>query len=233
MKKVIDMRPRTRLLLIGVQGVFIIALLAAILIVSSGNATWQRGWLLLAVYATGFLVSSSLLVLNVPGLIDARRQRHANVKRWDRPLVLAYQVLYFPVFIVSGLDERYGWTHVPPGVSLVALGLVAVFFALITWAPLVNAHLESYVRIQTDRDHRVCDSGPYAYVRHPAYAGLALFFAALPLSLGSLWGLLPGGIAITLLVIRTALEDRTLQRELPGYAAYAQRVRFRWVPGVW
>ena len=111
--------------------------------------------------------------------------------------------------------------------------MIVVFFWLITWAPLANAHLETYVRIQTERDHRVCDTGPYRFIRHPAYVGLALFFVALPISLGSLWGLVPGTAAVALLIIRTALEDRTLQRELPGYAAYAQRVRFRWIPGVW
>ncbi len=227
------MSPGRRLLLVIVQGVVLIALLAAILMASAGSLSWRRGWLVTGVYAACFFVSSTILMLNVPELMDERRKKHANVKAWDRPLVLAYQVLYFPMFIVSGLDHRFGWSRVPPGVSLLALLLIVVFFWLVTWAPLANAHLETYVRIQTERDHRVCDTGPYRVIRHPAYAGLALFFAALPLSLGSLWGLVPGVVAITFLLIRTVLEDRTLQRELPGYAGYAQRVRFRWVPGVW
>jgi protein-S-isoprenylcysteine O-methyltransferase Ste14 len=216
-----------------VQGGLVLALMGTCLMASAGSLTWRRGWLLLGLYEVCFLVSTSILVLKVPDLIDERRRKHANVKRWDRPIVWAYQVLYMLTFIVSGLDRRYGWTHLPLAVSLVALVLIVAFFVLVTWAPLVNAHLETYVRIQTARDHRVVDSGPYAIIRHPAYAGLALFFAALPLSLGSLWGLVPGGAAIALLLIRTTLEDRTLQRELPGYAAYAQRVRFRLVPGVW
>ncbi len=108
-----------------------------------------------------------------------------------------------------------------------------MFFVLVTWVPLVNPHLETYLRIQTERDHTVIDRGPYQYLRHPAYAGLAHFFLALPLSLGSWWGIVPGAIAAALVLIRTAREDRTLRAKLPGYSAYAQRVRFRILPGVW
>ena len=121
----------------------------------------------------------------------------------------------------------------PLGAALPGLALIVGYFAVATWAPLVNPHLETYVRIQADRGHRVIDGGPYRVVRHPTYAGLALFFLGIPLSLGSLWGLLPAAIAVTLLIVRTALEDRTLLAELDGYAAYSQRVRFRWIPGIW
>ncbi len=228
-----SLSPRRRVLLVIVQGLVLMALLAAILMIAAGSTAWPRGWLLIGVYAVCFFTSSTILMLRVPELMDERRKKHPNVKRWDRPLVLAYQALYFPTFIVSGLDRRYDWSHVPAGISLIALVLIVVFFWLITWAPLANAHLETYVRIQTERDHRVCDTGPYRVIRHPAYVGLALFFVALPLSLGSLGGLVPGAAAVVLLIIRTGLEDRTLQRELPGYADYAQRVRFRWIPGIW
>jgi protein-S-isoprenylcysteine O-methyltransferase Ste14 len=148
-------------------------------------------------------------------------------------LVLAYQTMYFPLFIISGLDQRLGWSDLPLIVSLIGLALVIAFFGLITWAPLHNRHLETYVRIQSDRDHQVCDTGPYRWIRHPAYLGLVLMYMGIPLSLGSLWALIPGVIAIVLLAVRTALEDRTLQAELPGYAEYAQRVRFWWMPGLW
>ena len=222
-----------RIALVFVQGAAVIGLLALVLFGTAGTLDWPRGWLLLALYAACYATSTMLLFVRVPDLIDERRKKHAGVKRWDKPLVLAYQVMYFPTFGISGLDQRYGWSDVPLGVSLVTLAGVAVFFALVTWAPLVNPHLETYLRIQTERDHTVIDRGPYQYLRHPAYAGLALFFLALPLSLGSWWGIVPGAIAAALVLIRTAREDRTLRAKLPGYSAYAQRVRFRILPGVW
>ncbi|MCC6800172.1 MAG: isoprenylcysteine carboxylmethyltransferase family protein [Anaerolineae bacterium] len=225
--------PGKRIALMLAQGALVIGLLGAVLFGAAGTLDWPRAWRLLGVYALGYVVSTSLLFLRVPELIDERRKAHPGVKPWDRPLVLAYQVMYFPTFAVSGLDRRLGWSAVPASVSLVALVAVIGFFVLITWAPLVNRYLETYVRIQTERGHTVIDDGPYRVIRHPTYAGLALFFLAVPLSLGSWWGLVPGGIAAALVVVRTALEDRTLRAELPGYDAYARRVRYRLLPGIW
>ena len=102
-----------------------------------------------------------------------------------------------------------------------------------TWAESVNKFFEPTVRIQTDRGHRVIDTGPYAIVRHPGYASAALLIFGMPLSLGSYWALIPAAISYGLLIIRTVWEDRTLQEELTGYKEYAQRVRYRLVRGIW
>ncbi len=106
-------------------------------------------------------------------------------------------------------------------------------FAGLTWAEAVNKFFEPSVRIQTDRGHRVIDTGPYAIIRHPGYAFSFALFLGIPLALGSLWGLIPAALICMMLVVRTVLEDRTLQNELPGYKQYAERVRYRLVPGVW
>lgn len=233
MRSLKDMPVSRRIALVFAQGAPVIGLLAIVLFGAAGTFDWLRAWMLLGVYALGYAISTTLLFVRVPDLMDERRKKHDGVKRWDRPLVLAYQVMYFPTFAVCGLDRRLGWSDVPLGVSLIALAGVAVFFLLVTWAPLVNPHLETYLRIQTERDHAVVDRGPYRLLRHPTYAALALFFLALPVSLGSWWGLAPGAVAAALVLIRTALEDRALRAELPGYSAHAQRVRFRLVPGVW
>ena len=102
-----------------------------------------------------------------------------------------------------------------------------------TWAESVNKFFEPTVRIQTDRGHRVIDTGPYAIVRHPGYASGYLLFVGMPLALGSLWALIPAILSCLLLVVRTILEDQTLRNELAGYEEYAQRVRYRLIPGVW
>ena len=98
---------------------------------------------------------------------------------------------------------------------------------------VVNPFFEKTVRIQTDRGHRVVDTGPYAYVRHPGYVGFLGWILAAPLLLASVWAIVPALISVVGLVIRTALEDRTLRAELPGYPEYAARVRFRLIPGMW
>jgi protein-S-isoprenylcysteine O-methyltransferase Ste14 len=101
------------------------------------------------------------------------------------------------------------------------------------WATSENTFASSVVRIQTDRGHRVCSTGPYAHVRHPMYVGVILSIICFPLALGSFFALIPAGIIVGLFILRTFLEDKALQEELPGYKEYAQKVRFKLIPGVW
>jgi protein-S-isoprenylcysteine O-methyltransferase Ste14 len=96
-----------------------------------------------------------------------------------------------------------------------------------------NAYFSKIVRIQNDRGHMVATGGPYRYVRHPGYTGTVLFELTTPIMLGSLWALIPGGLAAILMIVRTALEDKTLRRELEGYKDYAKQTRYRLLPGVW
>jgi protein-S-isoprenylcysteine O-methyltransferase Ste14 len=102
-----------------------------------------------------------------------------------------------------------------------------------TWAESVNRFFEPTVRIQTDRGHRVIDTGPYALARHPGYVAACLLCLGMPLSLGSFWALIPAVLSCLLLVVRTVMGDRTLRDELTGYEEYTQRVRYRLIPGVW
>jgi protein-S-isoprenylcysteine O-methyltransferase Ste14 len=118
-------------------------------------------------------------------------------------------------------------------VNILGLFLVAFGFVFATWAVAENRFFSSMVRIQLDRGHQVCDSGPYRFVRHPGYAGNALPLPGMVMAFSSLWAIIPVAVALVIIVIRTALEDRTLQAELPGYHEYAGRVHYRLLPGIW
>jgi protein-S-isoprenylcysteine O-methyltransferase Ste14 len=111
--------------------------------------------------------------------------------------------------------------------------IVIAGYGLVVWATGVNAFFSQVVRIQSERGHAVISSGPYRYVRHPAYVGMSLVVLGAPIMLGSWWALIPGVISALLVIVRTKLEDQTLRAELPGYAEYAQRVRYRLIPGLW
>jgi protein-S-isoprenylcysteine O-methyltransferase Ste14 len=111
--------------------------------------------------------------------------------------------------------------------------LITFGYAFAAWAVAENRFFSSVVRIQTERGHVVCDSGPYRYVRHPGYAGNILAVFGIVLALGSVWALIPAAVASIIAVIRTVLEDQTLQEELPGYRGYARRVRYRLIPGIY
>jgi protein-S-isoprenylcysteine O-methyltransferase Ste14 len=135
---------------------------------------------------------------------------------------------------VAGMDVRFGWTvPLPLALQLAAMGVAALGYALMTWALAVNAFFSKVVRIQEDRGQRVVTRGPYRLVRHPGYVGTIAFELATPIMLGSLWALIPGVLAASLTVVRTVLEDRTLQQELDGYQEYARHVPHRLLPGVW
>ena len=154
---------------------------------------------------------------------------------WDRAIVLLGALLLPTVsLIVAGLDHRFGWTAVlPTGVHLSGLVMLAAGYALGAWAMAVNRFFSAVVRIQKERGHAVVTRGPYRLVRHPSYAGGLLATIGIPLLLNSWWALIPASVVVALTIARTALEDRTLQNELPGYSEYAQRTRYRLVPGMW
>jgi protein-S-isoprenylcysteine O-methyltransferase Ste14 len=216
---------------LGIQAL----ILAAILFLSSGRLDWIWAWVYLATFVIGIGINAFILMRKNPELIAERSGVGEGTKGWDRALTAVYGILAAIMMqLVSGLDQRFGWTPaLPLGIHLGAWVLTLLSSAFASWGMIENAYFATTVRIQDERGHEVCTSGPYRYVRHPGYAGWAVGLLTVPLLLGSLWALIAGGLAVILLIVRTALEDRTLQAELAGYREYAQRVRFRLVPGVW
>jgi protein-S-isoprenylcysteine O-methyltransferase Ste14 len=210
-----------------------VGLYAAALFLSAGTFAWARAWVYLAVVASALAIQLALLVRVNPELLRARMERHEGTKPFDRALVALYTFLTIGILVVAGLDLRNGGPPFPlwtlfPGMLLHLAGQVPI-----VWAMAVNEHLEVTVRIQTDRAHRVVSDGPYRVVRHPTYAGIIVLAAGAPLILGSLWCYAVWGAIVATLVARTAFEDRTVRRELPGYEEYARKTRHRLVPGLW
>jgi len=197
---------------------------------------WQAAVASLLVVAAG-IVSRACAERRSPGLLSERRSslRASGVKPWDRVLapLMAVSVGY-PLFIVAAIDHRNRWSaEYPLWINVVGLLLMAVGYAFVGWAFVENRFFSLVVRLQTDRGHVVCDSGPYLIVRHPGYAGSILALPGVALALSSTWTLIPAAMAAAIALIRTALEDRTLRVELPGYQDYARRVRYRLIPGVY
>lgn len=206
---------------------------AACLFASAGSISWPNAWLLLGINFCAGLVSMVLLRRS-PGLLAERSNTSAG-KSWDKPIVL-FVVFLGPVatWITAGLDTRYRWSQ-DMGLPFVAFGAVIAVAAamLIAWAMRTNRFFSSVVRIQKDRGHVVISEGPYRIARHPGYIGMAMFTFVTPLILNSRYAFIPAVITTAVWVLRTALEDRTLRRELEGYAAYAKCVKYRLVPYIW
>jgi protein-S-isoprenylcysteine O-methyltransferase Ste14 len=208
-----------------------------ILFVCAGTVQWGMAWAYFGVSIFGMVASRVVAHRRNPGLLEERaRYREAqDVKSWDKILV-PIAALLGPVLglVVAGLDRRFGWTGLfPLWGQLVAL-LVGVFsFLLSSWAMVENRFFSAVVRIQKDRQHTICDTGPYRWIRHPGYVGGILFYLITPIVFNSMWAFIPMSVSIISTIIRTALEDKTLQNELNGYQEYSQVTPYRLVPGIW
>jgi protein-S-isoprenylcysteine O-methyltransferase Ste14 len=204
------------------------------LFASAGTLRWLRGWIYFGIGVAIVVVSAIVLIRKNPALIQARGEIHRDAKAFDKVILRIYVVLLFAPLVVAGLDAvRYRWSSLPPATLYwgVALQVLSILPAL--WAMMENPFAEPVVRIQKERGHVAITKGPYRFVRHPMYVGVILGAFAVPLVLGSAWAFVPAFVTAILFVVRTALEDRTLRSELPGYDDYAQHTRYRLLPGVW
>lgn len=222
---------RKRLTQLAVQTLFLVA----VLFLSAGRLDWWMAWVYLGIFALGMGINGYIMIRRDPALIAERAEIRDDTKGWDRTLTVVYGLLAsVGIQLVAGLDVRFGWSPpIPLAVQLAALGVTLLGFALSSWAMHSNTFFAATVRIQEERGHVVVSDGPYRFMRHPGYIGWIVSLGATPVMLGSLWALVPAGIAAGLLVVRAAFEDRTLQAELDGYQDYARQVRYRLVPGIW
>ncbi|MFZ5807676.1 MAG: methyltransferase family protein [Chloroflexota bacterium] len=210
-------------------------ILIAILFGIVGRWSWWNGWALSGIYILWSL-STAILILPVnPAMLAERARPHADTKKWDRALLGVMGSLMIAQYVVACLDVRWGWSPQLP-LAIQIIGLVVAVFGydfLLVWAMVSNAFFVATVRIQIDRQHTVVSSGPYHYLRHPGYLGTIFLHMGVPFMLNSLWAIIPAIMIALVLIVRTALEDKTLHAELPGYKEYAEHVRYRLLPGVW
>jgi protein-S-isoprenylcysteine O-methyltransferase Ste14 len=214
--------------------VFFLAM-AACLFVSAGRWDWPNAWLTIGLYMLGVVTTWFAVMRKNPELAAVRAEAGKDAKGWDKVLApLMGAAGPMAIWITSGLSERYNWLHPPsPAAQIAGAILFAAGFWLVIWAMASNNYISSVVRIQRERGHTVAAGGPYQYVRHPGYTGMTGFTLAMPLLLGSYAAFIPAIATVAVTILRTALEDRTLRRELDGYSDYAGRVRYRLAPGLW
>jgi len=209
-------------------------LLLGILFGCAGCLDWVAGWIYLGLALLAQIASHLIVRRTNPDVLVHRRKFGAGTKGWDRIWLGVFGLLLLVILAIAALDSvRYAWSDMSIWFWPLGLGLMAVGHSLATWAMVVNPHFEGTVRIQRDRGHRVIDTGPYGSVRHPGYVGILLILLGMPFLLGSWWAFVPVLVTAGWVLLRTILEDRLLKGELPGYADYTQRVRFRLVPGIW
>jgi protein-S-isoprenylcysteine O-methyltransferase Ste14 len=207
---------------------------AGVLFWASERIGWWPAWAVIGVWLAWFTAMDIILFSLHPHLIAERLSPPGGAKSWDRVILSVLRLVELARYILAGLDQRFAWTgNFPVSAQVAALAVCLLGTALFMWALASNTYFSQVVRIQSDRSHAVATGGPYAYVRHPGYTAMILYELALSALLASWWAILAGGLCAILLILRTALEDRTLIAELTGYADYARKVHYRLVPGIW
>jgi protein-S-isoprenylcysteine O-methyltransferase Ste14 len=225
-----SLKPITATLL----GFLIVGGFVAGLFLVAGRWNWIQGWLFLAVVMAGETSRTVYIWITNPDLLRRRGRIGPGTKTWDQVLLGLFAFTYVLVPVVAALDQRYGWSAMRPWFWSLGVVLYVMNVVLVTMAMAENPFFEKTVRIQRELSHRVVYSGPYRMVRHPGYAATIIgFVLSTPLLLGSWWAFLPAGATSLVLILRTSFEDRTLRQELKGYEAYAARVCYRLVPGIW
>jgi protein-S-isoprenylcysteine O-methyltransferase Ste14 len=216
------------------QLLVLVILQAVVLFVSAGSLRWSAGWWYLGLYLAMLLVASLIILPKRAEVVAERSRGVSGGKGWDLWIT---RLMAFPtvgLLVLAGLDERWNltpslflWLRLFGGLAFM------IGYAIVLWAMYSNPYFSQVVRIQSERGHVAMTGGPYRIVRHPGYLGMSLSMLGAVFLLDSLWGLICFAFYLALIVTRTALEDRTLRAELPGYADYGSHTKYRLIPGVW
>ncbi len=227
-------KSKPNLIRITIQLIILFGVLLLLLFLPAGTWNWPQAWLLILFLLVYFILYIYFGIFRDPEQTQERSKIGSNVKVWDKVIMSIYTVLLPTVFILAGLDVgRFKLSKVRVPIQVTAWAGLVISGSIIMWTVISNTYLSRYARIQDDREQQVISFGPYHYVRHPMYLGIIILFLSLGPALGSFLAVIPGGLIVLLFIIRTAKEDKMLQKELPGYKEYAQKVSYRLVPGIW
>lgn len=207
-----------------------LATIMAALFLPAGTFAYWEGWTYLAVLFLPLVFAAYWLLKNSPDLLARRmmlRERAPN----QLGIIAAAGVLELAAFVLPGFDHRWGWSDVPAPLVIAADVIVLASYLLVFRVQQVNEYASRIV--QVEQGQQIIDSGPYAFVRHPMYLGMLFFLVATPLALGSYWAVIPALGMLPVLMARIRGEEALLRRDLLGYIAYTERVRYRLLPGIW
>lgn len=210
-----------------------VLIMAGMLFLPAGTIAWPRAWWYLGNFAAATFVAIIYIWRVDPELFTVRRRPQAGTQGWDFAFVAVILVSLLALLPVAGFDYRAHGSRLSDGAVWLGHLIFAAGYGITAWAQGVNRHFELTIRIQTDRGHKVIDTGPYSVIRHPGYIGASALGIGSALALGSLAALIPAATCMIALALRTLAEEKTLRSGLPGYAEYMRRVRYRWIPGIW
>ena len=226
---------KSRIVLVLFQVVSTLVIYALPVLIPAGLQAWPSAWVFLGLWFGFWLLILVWLYIKNPGLFWERMLTSTSgQKTWDKVLVpLLYGSIFLWLLFTAFDAGRFHWSSVPPSLEIVGAFILGLSFVLFFLTFRANRYLATVVRVQEDRGQVVITTGPYRLIRHPMYAATLVFFLGTPLLLGEWYGVLLSPIAAAVLARRAVLEERTLQKDLPGYSEYMDRTKYRLVPFVW
>ncbi len=207
-----------------------LVLVGVLIFLPAGTFAYTYGWLLIGLLFVPMLIAGFVMLAKSPEFLKKRldgKEKHGKQKG----VVAVSGLMFVAGFVVAGLDYRFGWSTVPAWVVITASVLFLVAYVLYAQVMRENAYLSRTIKVEEGQT--VVDTGMYGIVRHPMYAVTILLFLMMPLVLGSWYALIPFACYPAVIVVRLKDEEALLTRELPGYAAYKQKVKYRIIPFVW
>lgn len=218
-----------------VRLVLAIFFLMAFFFGAAGTWNWPEAWIFIIIqFTVSIAMSAWLLKHNLELMKERMTFMKKSARSWDKIFTAATIPLFLALLIIPGLDAvRYQWSSVPLSVKIISFVVIGAGWYLIFRVMKENTFLSRVVEIQEERGHTVVTTGPYKAVRHSMYVGAIAITFAITLALGSVYGLIPAVLMTIAFIIRTFLEDKTLHAELPGYVEYAQKTKYRLLPGIW
>ncbi|HRF47872.1 MAG TPA: isoprenylcysteine carboxylmethyltransferase family protein [Anaerolineales bacterium] len=213
-----------------IRMILFVPLMVAIVFWPAGTLAFWEGWVYLAVLYLPALYMMGWLLKHSPALLE--RRMNLRERTGGQPgIVIVSGVVMIAAFMLPGLDHRLQWSDVPTALVIAADLIVLASYGLVMWVMRTNQYASRVVEVSAAQT--VINTGPYAVVRHPMYVGVIGMILATPLALGSFWALLPALGIVPALMARIVGEEAVLRRELAGYSAYVEQVRYRLIPGVW
>jgi len=210
--------------------IMVIPLMFAMFFLPAGTLNYWQAWMHLGTLFIPMIFVSIYLIKNDPGLLE-RRMKFGEKQMEQKKIINLSIIYYLLAFILPGLDHRFGWSHVPSFVSIIADIFVAFGYGIVILVFRENSYASRIVEVS--QEQKVVSSGPYAIVRHPMYVGVILMYGLSPLALGSYWAIIPALAIIPILIARITDEEKLLRDELIGYKEYMQKTKYRLIPGIW
>jgi len=216
-----------------IRFVIMYVFIALALFLPAGTIFWLQGWIYIAIMITFSTILITYLTKKDPGLLKARAKTKAT-ESWDKKLGFIGTPFYILMYILPGFDAvRFHWSNLPLYVSII--GFIGMIIAVTLFSLVLreNAYLSRVIEIQEERGHKVITTGPYRIVRHPMYVAVIVLYISHCIALGSLFALIPCAVIIITIILRTIREDKMLHEQLEGYKEYAQKTRYKLIPGIW